>query len=131
MCTGLGEEQMASRVWNIKRGVIAFITVLACGHAAAATRADACVKYEKEDGWSKAYAVEATVIEGSELNQKVGSYTRFKSYSTYAVIFWGEGEATIMQLPAMSMGSLPMFEQKVEDQEGRQWKVKEGHMFCY
>jgi hypothetical protein len=110
--------------------LVAFAAFLACASANAAERAEACVKYEKEYGWSKSYAVEVTVIEGSELNQRVGSYTRFKAYATYAVIFWGEGEATILELPAMSMGSLPIFEQAVKDQEGRRWKIREGHSFC-
>lgn len=113
------------------RSLVAVTALLACSGALAAERTEACVKYEKEYGWSEGYAVEATVIEGSELNQKVGSYTRFRSFATYAVIFWGEGEATILELPAMSMGNLPIFESGVEDQEGRRWKIKEGHSFCY
>ncbi|WP_454257448.1 hypothetical protein [Pseudoxanthomonas mexicana] len=122
---------MAAMHALLARALIGAAALLTCSSAFAAKRADACVKYEKEYGWSKGYAVEATVLEGSELNEKVGSYTRFSSFATYAVIFWGEGEATILKLPAMSMGSLPMFEREVEDQEGRRWKIKEGHMFCH
>ena len=113
------------------RSLVALTTLLACFEAMAAERAEACVKYEKEYGWSEGYAVEATVIDGSELNEKVGSYTRFRSFATYAVVFWGEGEATILELPGMSMGSLPLFESEVKDQEGRRWKIKEGHLFCH
>ncbi|GGK17129.1 hypothetical protein GCM10011394_27890 [Luteimonas terricola] len=114
----------------LARALVATAAVLGCTSAMAAKRADACVKYEMEYGWSKGYAVEATVLQGSELNEKVGSFTRFSSFATYAVIFWGEGQATILKLPAMSVGSLPMFEGQAEDQEGRRWKIKEGHMFC-
>lgn len=127
----LREEQMTLVQSTLRYCLLAAATFLAVTGAEAAERAEACVKYEKEYGWSKGYAVEATILEGSELNEKVGSYTRFKSFATYAVIFWGEGEATILQLPAMSMGSLPIFEGQVTDQEGKRWKIKEGHSFCY
>lgn len=116
---------------NFGRSIVVMTFLSACFGAQAAERAEACIKYEKEHGWSKSYTVQATVIEGSELNQKVGSYTRFKSFSTYAVVFWGEGQATVLELPSLSMGSLPMFEIEVKDQEGRHWKIKEGHLFCH
>jgi hypothetical protein len=112
-------------------GILAVALMLLTPSAVfSAERAEACLKYETEYGWSKGYTVTATVLDGFELNEKVGSLSRFKSFSTYAVVFWGEGQATILELPALSMGSLPMFEQEVDDQQGRRWKVKEGHFFC-
>lgn len=99
--------------------------------AFAADKAEVCVKYRKDYGWSKGYEVQATVISGSDLNSAVGSFTRFKSFSTYAVVFWDQNEASIFELPAMAMGSIPMFETEVEDQQGRKWKIKEGHSVCY
>lgn len=96
----------------------------------AATKEDVCIKYEKEYGWSKGYAVQATIISGSDLNSAVGSYNRFKAFTDYAVVFWDEDQASIFELPALSMGNAPMFETKVKDQEGRTWKIKQGHLFC-
>ena len=96
----------------------------------AATREEVCVKFEKEYGWSKGYAVQATIISGSDLNSAVGSFNRFKPFSTYAVVFWDEDQASIFELPLHSMGSAPMFETQVKDQEGRSWKIKQGHLFC-
>ena len=52
--------------------------------AYAATREEVCIKFEKEYGWSKGYAVQATIISGSDLNSAVGSFNRFKPFSTYA-----------------------------------------------
>lgn len=92
---------------------------------------EACVKYRKDFGWSKGYSVVATVISGSDLNSAVGSLSRFELFATYAIIFWDEGQASIYKLPYLSMGRLPTFEQEVEDQDGRKWKIKEGHDFCY
>jgi len=104
-----------------------FFAILAYG----SEKQEACVKYRKDYGWSKGYAVIATVISGSDLNSAVGSFTKYDSFATYAVVFWDENQASVFKLPPLSMGSLPMFEQEVEDQEGRKWKIKEGHSFCY
>src|SRR4051794_35887515 len=83
------------------------IALLVCAYAGtlslAAEREEICAKYQKQDGWwSKDYAVEGTVISGSDLNSKVGSLTRFKNFSTYVVIFWADDQATILELPAMA-----------------------------
>ena len=104
----------------------AFVSTLAY----ATTREEVCVKFEKEYGWSKGYAVQATIISGSDLNSAVGSFNRFKPFSTYAVVFWDEDQVSIFELPPHSMGSAPMFETQVKDQEGRSWKIKQGHLFC-
>ena len=97
----------------------------------AAERQEACVKYRKDFGWSKGYSVVATVISGSDLNSAVGSFSRFEAFATYGVVFWDKDQSSIYKLPPLSMGSFPIFEQEVEDQEGRKWKVKQGHNFCY
>jgi hypothetical protein len=110
--------------------VLLVVGVMAATHSNAASRDEVCVKYEKEYGWSKGYAVEATIISGSDLNSAVGSFSRFRAFGTYAVVFWSQDQATILELPPMSMGSAPMFETQVRDQEGRAWKIKQGHFLC-
>lgn len=110
--------------------VFAIGCVLTIAGASAAEREEVCVKYEKDYGWSKGYAVEGTVISGSDLNAKVGSISRFKAFSTYVVIFWDDDQATILELSALSMGSVPIFESEVRDQQGRRWRIKQGHSFC-
>lgn len=118
--------------WSaLGRIVLAAAALAACTDAVAVERTDACVKYETQNGWSNGYSVEATLIGGSELNQKVGSYTRFSAFATYAVIFWGEGQASILELPGLSFGKLPIFESDVNDEEGKRWRIKEGHSMCY
>lgn len=112
--------------------LIAFIIagIIFSSTAAAAEKEEACVKYRNENGWSKGYSVIATVISGSDLNSAVGSFTRFQSFATYAVVFWDDDQASILKLPPTSMGSLPLLESEVEDQYGRNWKIKDGHTFC-
>lgn len=111
--------------------LFAGLTLLLQPTAFAANKADVCVQYRKDYGWSKGYEVQATVISGSDLNSAVGSFTRFKSFSTYAVVFWDKKEVSIFELPPMTIGSVPTFETEVEDQQGRKWKIKEGHSLCY
>lgn len=94
-------------------------------------KADVCAKYETEMGWSKGYKVQANIISGADLNEAVRSFSRFRAFSTYLTIFWDKDEVTILELPAMSMGSVPIFETTVKDEAGRRWRIKEGHDFCY
>lgn len=114
---------------NLVAAVVAAFLLSAT--AFAAEKADVCVKFRKDNGWSKGYSVQGIVISGSDLNSKVGSFTRFKSFSTYVVVFWDQEQASILELPALSMGTVPMFETEVEDQQGKKWKVREGHSMCY
>ncbi len=55
------------------------------------------VKYETEYGWSKSYKIEVQFLTGMELNNATGSF-KYSGYSNYAVIFWGQGEASIIKL---------------------------------
>jgi hypothetical protein len=55
------------------------------------------VKYMTHDGWSKKYTVDVTFISGSELNKATNTYKN-SSYSVCAIIFWGEGKATIIKV---------------------------------
>ena len=55
------------------------------------------IKYKKEYGWSKYYYVDVNVMTGFELNQATQTYN-YNSYSTYAVVFWGQGQATVIKI---------------------------------
>lgn len=118
------------RMMRVIALIAALGSIVVSAYSYAASREEVCVKYEKEYGWSKGYEVQATIISGSDLNFAVGSFNRFNPLSTYAVVFWDEDQASIFELPALTMGSAPMFETRVKDQEGRLWKIKQGHLFC-
>lgn len=90
-----------------------------------------CIKYKKDIGWSQLYEVRGTVISGSALNSAVGSFTRFKSFSTYVVVFWDDDQASIFELPTSSLGTVPMFATKIEDQEGRTWNIQTNNGLCF
>lgn len=107
------------------------LTLLISTNSFSVEKENACLKYEKETGWSKAYDVEANLYSGTELNRAVNSYTRFKSYSNYAVVFWGEGQATILELPSYYIGQLPIVYSNVNDQYGRKWSIQSKGAYCF
>ena len=55
------------------------------------------VKYMTSSGWSKKYYVQVNFLTGYELNQATSSFN-YSSYSKYAVIFWGDDQATVIKL---------------------------------
>jgi hypothetical protein len=112
------------------RGSVCLCLCCICASAFAAHKEAACVKYAVDYGWSHPYEVQAEVISGMDLNTAVGSYTRFKSYATYAVVFWGQGQASIFQLPAYSLDQLPMIATQVQDQDGRLWEISADNGVC-
>jgi len=95
-------------------------------------------RYNTANGWSSKYTVEVTFLSGSELNDATGSY-KYSSFSSYAVIFWAKGEATIIKLSnflgcgttvdksciTSSLGDL-----KGKDQDGDEWKICVSD-FCF
>ena len=110
------------------------LLIISCLFSAASFSAEvakACLKYQKEYGWSSGYSVDATVISGMELNSAVNSFSRFKGFSTYAVVFWDEGQASIFELPSMSLGQLPLFATQVSDQESRVWQISKNSGICF
>ena len=90
----------------------------------AAERTTVCAKYRKDYGWSKGYQVEATVIRGTELNQKTGTFD-YDGFATYVVIFWAEGEASIIRMSFPPLGAIPM---EGEDKQGRKWQISKSMM---
>lgn len=98
--------------------------------AYAETQESVCLKYKKEYGWSPSYSVEAKIMSGADLSSVTGKYMRFRAFSTYAVVFWDNDQATILELPTSSLGSVPSFSTSVKDQEGREWKISQSNGFC-
>ena len=93
-----------------------------------AHRQNVCVKYKKRHGWSKGYKVQGTIIKGSELNRKTGSY-KYNSYSTYVVVFWDNDEASVLELDYY-YGSISGVGVSAKDQRKRPWEVSSSSI-CY
>ncbi|SES84325.1 hypothetical protein SAMN05444285_102245 [Draconibacterium orientale] len=123
---------------KIKFLLLAFL-LLCIGLTSSAKYVQTCkAKYKTNYEWSKYYTVDVTFISGSELNTATSTYN-YASYSTYAVIFWGDDKATVIKLSSYTgcgtevtkdcisntIGNL-----KGEDQEGRDWEVCVSG-YCY
>ncbi len=108
---------------------LAFVLAIGIGvtrPAVASQREEVCVKYQTEIGWSHGYAVQGNVVQGSELNVATGSF-QYDSFSTYVVVFWAQGEASILKVDFPYLSPL---DQSATDQYGRQWEVSAGGV-CY
>jgi hypothetical protein len=91
-----------------------------------------CVaRYKTQDGWSKKYSVDVTFISGSELNETTRSF-KYSLFSIYAVIFWGEGQASVIKLTTfLSCGTTvdknciinTIGDLKGKDQDDDEWKI--------
>jgi hypothetical protein len=95
-------------------------------------------KYMTKDGWSKKYTVDVTFISGSELNTATNSY-KYSSYSVYAIIFWGAGQATVIKVSNyLSCGTEVdkscitniYGDIKGKDQDEDEWKICVSN-YCY
>ena len=104
------------------------ITVLLCFSSTllAAEKVKVCAKYRANYGWSTGYKVEANVLNGSELNAATNSMN-YNAISTYVVIFWDEGQASVIEL---DFPFLSMVGQTGTDQQGRQWEIAKT-LICY
>lgn len=88
------------------------------------------VKYRANYGYSKYYTIDVTFLTGREINKATKSYD-YDSYSKYAVIFWGENQASIIKIDnylscsnEFTRSCLPSYQNITgEDQEGKKWEI--------
>ena len=123
----------------MKKAILLLIMTITFAFSAEAKYIQTCAaRYMTQDGWSKKYTVDVTFISGTELNEATQSY-KYSSYSVYAVIFWGEGKATVIKLTSyFSCGTEVdkscitnvIGDIKGRDQDGDEWKICTGD-FCY
>lgn len=97
------------------------------------------LRYITEDGPSRWVEREVDFMTGDELNDAVGSFSRYQMYKSYAVIWFGEGQAAVVLLDISTFGCpmkftatcFPTFSSsfKGTDQGGREWEFCTG-TFC-
>lgn len=102
----------------------AFLTVSPLAAAAYETL-EVCATYSNT---GSSYKVQANTMKGSELNKLTKSYN-YTSYSKYAVIFWADDQASVIEFP--SYCSFSSFGCNGTDQRGYPWSVKRGWSFCH
>jgi hypothetical protein len=123
---------------NLLAFVFTIVLLLVFNLSNAKCRISATVKYMKETGWSKKYDVEVTFMSGYELNQATNSF-KYSTSSTYATIFWGDGQATVIKLTSLMLCGMEVdcscVSNKVSDmqgfdQDGDKWNICVGS-FCF
>lgn len=81
----------------MKKSIFLLVVSFLLSFNAEAKYTQTCVaRYMTKDGWSKKYTVDVTFMSGYELNEATSSY-KYSTYSVYALIFWGKGQATIIK----------------------------------
>ena len=89
---------------------------------------DVCATYSNS---GKSYKVEAKIFSGRELNRRTRTF-KYSSFSTYAIIFWSNDQATVIKLGNVIGGRISEIGSNTGvDQQGRPWSIKKGHRFCY
>jgi len=76
--------------------------------------------------------VEANIYGGDELNERTNSYN-YDFYSTYAVIWWAQDQATVIKITDfVSNNSLrgSYFPVRGHDQQGYPWSVQSCSGYC-
>lgn len=89
-----------------------------------------CAKYQTQQGWSQAYEVQAQIYSEQEYLEAIGQSSLFANlFTSYVVIWWDYGQASIIKLDGMYSGSL-LFSPTGVDQGGRQWRVADYSPSC-
>jgi hypothetical protein len=89
-----------------------------------------CAKYQTNYSWSQTYSVQTQIFSGQELNQATGTYTKYNFAYYYAVIWWGPGQASIIQLSIYTPGMI-LFNTSGVDQTGVQWQLSDNNGYCF
>lgn len=110
--------------FNPKPFVLFLAFALHSSEASAYEVLQVCAEYV---GTGEKYRVEANILDGMELNRETNSMS-YSSLSKYVVIFWGPGEASVIELDfsfaALSMGAAGT------DQGGYRWTISTLLTFC-
>ncbi|MEK7224262.1 MAG: hypothetical protein AAB221_01080 [Bacteroidota bacterium] len=95
-------------------------------------------QYMTQEGWSKKYQIEVTFMTGYELNNATNTY-KYSMYSVYAIIFWAQGQASVIKLTNFFVCGLETNKNcitsvignlKGSDQDGDEWKICKDD-FCF
>lgn len=86
-----------------------------------------CVQYQRQDySWGDSYKVPYTIVEGSDLQQATRDYSRYKSYTKYAIVEWPNGGYSAMELKLYE-SDVPLYSySRTTDQSGRTYRIKKA-----
>jgi hypothetical protein len=116
---------------QMKRVIYTFLVFLCFNVSSYAKYRQVCdVQYQNKTGIPKSYKVEVTFLSGFELNEATKTQN-YEFNSNYAVIFWGEGQATIIKISTfLGCGiiidkiCITLFDTlSGKDKDGVEWKI--------
>lgn len=114
-----------------KIGACAF-ALLALASPALAEAEQLCIRYKTTTGWSQSYDMAASMMSGVELIKVTNDHQRFASNKRYAVVFWQQDQATIIEMSTLySAGGLPLLDENVKDIDGNEWKLRARGAGCF
>lgn len=77
----------------------------------------------------RAYQVEGELFTGAELNAAMNT-NEFGGFARYLVVFWGPGEAAIIEAPNLLGRSMPSMPTDGFDRQGRAWQFYANTGYC-
>lgn len=111
--------------FNLKKLILIALVTIATS-ASAYEVLDVCATYKNT---GKSYKVEARFYSGNELNQRTKTFN-YEAFSNYVVIFWGQGQASVIELD-YAIGGISPFGSEGKDQNGYKWEISSSTSFCY
>lgn len=117
----------------LKKSILFFSLALWFSPSHAYEVKNVCAKYQTNYSWSQAYQVQAQIYTGQELNQATGNpyFGHYDMFSHYAIIWWQQGQASIIKLNFHVAGGILLNSQGT-DQNGRSWQLSDNsYGFCY
>ncbi len=122
----------------MKKIILFVVAIIFLNQPSEAKYTQTCVaQYMTQSGWSKKYTVDVNFLSGSELNDATKTLN-YSTFSVYAVIFWGEGKATVIKISNHLLCGTTVDKNcitdlfgdlKGKDQDGDEWKICTGD-FC-
>jgi hypothetical protein len=94
------------------------------------------VQYKTSEGWSKEYFMSVNFVTGKELNKATKTFS-YSIFSTYAAIWFGEGEVVLVEISRPMIGVGDSFDSsdfsnqfrlissvEGKDQQDKQWRIE-------
>lgn len=113
----------------MKKPFVFFLSTFISIEAYAYEVKNVCAKYMTNYAWSQAYQVQTQIYTGQELNQATGNpyFGNYDMFSHYAVIWWQQGQASMIKLDFHVAGGMLLNSQGV-DQNGHQWQLSDNSL---
>ena len=105
--------------------ILFLVLLLISQLAVSAETKKVCATYKNSN---KSYLVDAQILSGMELAKATYNF-QYNALSKYVVIFWGQGEASVIELDLPF--DINVFGSTGKDQKGYPWSISSNTSFCF